>query len=53
MERPESELPFSHKSVVSITHEQKNICSKDSRSCGGLLANGKEGKNTLNDNRLF
>ena len=24
----ESELPFSHKSAVSITHEQNMICSK-------------------------
>ena len=45
-------LPFSHKSVVSIAHEQNINGSKTliSRSCGGLSANKKEGKNTWNDN---
>ena len=40
-----TDLPFSHKSVVSITHEQ-NIC----RTRGGISANEKEG-NTSNDNK--
>ena len=35
-----TDLPFSHQSVVSITHEQNIIC----RSRGGLSANEKEGK---------
>ena len=53
-----SDLPFSLKSVVSITHEQNISCSKKqldgitheqlfaviSRSRGGLSANEKEGK---------
>ena len=53
-----TDLPFSHKSVVSITHEQNIICNKTlffteaviCRSEGGLSANEKEGKNTSNDN---
>ena len=51
--------PFSHKSVVSITHEQNIICSKElicrqlfCRSRGGLSANEKKGKNTSNDNQF-
>ena len=51
-----TDLPFSHKGVVSFTHEQNIICSKTHlvgtthkqtiicRSHGGLLANEKEGK---------
>ena len=50
--------PFSHKSIVSFTHELNIICSKTlicrqliiCRSRGGLSANEKEGKNTSNDN---
>ena len=47
--------PFSHKSVVSITHEQNIICSKTliCRSRGGLSANKKNGKNTSNDNHFY
>ena len=48
-------LPFSHKSVISIAHEQNIICSKTLKqntyllavicwSRGGLSANEKEGK---------
>ena len=47
--------PLSHKSVVSITHEQNIICSKTliCRSRGGLSANKKKGKNTSNDNHFY
>ena len=46
-----TDMPFSHKSVVSITHEQNSICSK-TLICSqlyagyvvGVLANEKEGK---------
>ena len=55
-----TDLPFSHKSVVSITHEQNIICSKTlicrqlfERERGGLLANEKEGKNISNDNIFY
>ena len=37
-------LPFSHKSVVSIMHEQNIICNTFCRSRGGLSVNEKEGK---------
>ena len=52
-----SDLPFSHKSVVLITHEQNIICSKTQLHCivheqsiiyrspGGLSAKVKEEKN--------
>ena len=55
----ESELPFLHKSVVSVTHEQNIICSK-TLICRQLFAGhvvgsrpmkGKE--NTSNDNYIF
>ena len=52
-----SNPPFSHKSVVSIMHEQNNICTKTliwavvSRSHGELSANEMEGKITLNDDK--
>ena len=49
--------PFSHKSIVSITHEQNIICSKTLNcrrlfvgSRGELSAYEKEGKNASNDN---
>ena len=47
--------PFSHNSVVSVTHEQNIICSK-TRICRQLFAGHvvssqpvKEGKNPSND----
>ena len=51
---------ISHKSVVSIRHEQNVICSK-TLICSQLFAahvvsswaNEKEGKNTLNDNNNY
>ena len=56
-----TDLPFSCKSVVSVTHEQNIICSKtlicgqlfEARSRGGLLVNEKEAKNTSNDNNYY
>ena len=52
-----TDLPFSHKSVGSITHEQNTICSNTlicrqlfERSRGELSANEIEGKNPANDN---
>ena len=52
-----TDLLFSYKSVISITHEQKIICSKTlicgqlfAGHIGGLSANEKKGKRTSNDN---
>ena len=55
-----SDLPFSYKSMVSVTHEQNTICSKTQldgivheqtifvgRSRGLLSANEKEGKKCI------
>ena len=52
--------PFSHKSVLSITHEQNIILQLNTyllavicRSRGELSADEKEGKNTSNDNNHY
>ena len=55
-----TDAPFSHESIVSITHEQNIICKKNTclkavicRSHAELSANEKKGKNTWNDNRFY
>ena len=54
-----ADLPFSHKSVVSISPKQNNISSK-TRLCSQLFAghvvssaNEKKGKNPSNDNSRY
>ena len=52
-----TDLPFSHQSVVSITHKQNIICSKTlicrQLFAGHVVANEKEGKTASNDNLSY
>ena len=41
-----TDLPFSHKSVVSVTHEQNIICSK-TLICGQLFAGHVVGSQSM------